>query len=66
MEDSLVYLDTYVLQQDMRIRIPKMILTNLNAARGVTRFDIYLDTCKQSIVLKKRDSSNDAKQEESK
>ena len=27
--DDKVYLDTYVLQQDMRIRLPKSILNNL-------------------------------------
>jgi len=31
MDDNLIYLDTYVLQQDMRIRMPKSILKNLNA-----------------------------------
>ncbi|GAB9261252.1 hypothetical protein CANFE03_09130 [Ligilactobacillus animalis] len=30
MGNELVYLDTYVLQQDMRIRLPKTILQNMN------------------------------------
>ena len=34
MEQDLIYLDTYVLQQDMRIRMPKCILTNMSAEKG--------------------------------
>ena len=30
MERDLIYLDTYVLQQDMRIRLPKSVLSNMN------------------------------------
>lgn len=30
MGNELVYLDTYILQQDMRIRLPKTILQNMN------------------------------------
>lgn len=30
MEEKCVYLDTYVLQQDMRVRMPKSVLSNLN------------------------------------
>lgn len=29
-DEELIYLDTYVLQQDMRIRLPKSVLANLN------------------------------------
>ena len=49
---GLIYLDTYVLQQDMRIRLPKSILNNLPAKRGTTKFAIYLDQEKEEIVLK--------------
>ena len=35
MNDALIYLDTYVLQQDMRVRMPKTILANLNLEKGV-------------------------------
>ena len=52
MEKNLLYLDTYVLQQDMRIRMPKSILTNLNAQKGITKFDFYLDTSTNELVLK--------------
>lgn len=33
MENNLMYLDTYVIQQDMRIRLHKSILTNLNVQK---------------------------------
>lgn len=28
-----IYLDTYVLQQDMRIRMPKSIISNMNVEK---------------------------------
>ena len=62
MDDKLVFLETYVLQQDMRIRMPKLILTNLNAEKGTTLFDIYLDKGNQTIVIKKHPSSDETKQ----
>ena len=52
MDDKCVYLDTYVLQQDMRIRLPKAILSNMNVERGTTKFDIYLDGNTQTLILK--------------
>ena len=52
MEKTLVYLDTYVIQQDMRIRLPKSILTNLNLQKGVSKFDFYLDAENRELVLK--------------
>ena len=51
-ESAIIYLDTYVLQQDMRIRLPKSILANLNAEKGVTKFDIYFDTQSKELILK--------------
>lgn len=52
MSDSCIYLDTYVLQQDMRVRLPKAILSNLNVIKGETLFDIYLDSKNNSIIFK--------------
>lgn len=52
MDSSIIYLDTYVLQQDMRIRMPKAILANLGAEKGVSKFDIYLDTKNKELILK--------------
>ena len=47
-----IYLDTYVLQQDMRIRMPKSIISNMNVDKGKTRVDIYLDLLNKAIVMK--------------
>jgi len=47
-----IYLDTYLLQQDMRIRMPKTIISNLNAEKGKTMFDIYLNPGEGAIILK--------------
>lgn len=43
MNDSYIYLDTYLMQQDMRVRMPKAILTNLAAEKAETKFDVYWD-----------------------
>ena len=47
-----IYLDTYVLQQDMRIRLPKSILNNLQVEKGTTKFSIYLDYEKKELILR--------------
>lgn len=52
MKNELIYLDTYVLQQDMRIRLPKSILANLNVEKGKSRFNIYFDKTNDALVLK--------------
>lgn len=52
MENTLIYLDTYILQRDMRIRMPKSILENLSVARGETMFSIYLNKKDNTLVLK--------------
>jgi len=52
MTDSCIYLDTYVLQQDMRVRMPKAILSNMNVEKGKTKFDIYLDSEDNSLVFR--------------
>ena len=48
----MVFLETYVLQQDMRIRLPKAILSNVRAEKGKTMFDIYFSAVENSIILK--------------
>ena len=55
-----IYLDTYALQQDMRIRLPKSILNNLPVEKGTTKFSIYLDQEKSELILR----IDDATQEE--
>ena len=53
MANDLVYLDTYVIQQDMRVRMPKSILENMQAEKGKTRLEIYYDKLNDCLVLKK-------------
>jgi hypothetical protein len=48
---SRIYLDEYVLQKDMRIRMPKEIVRNLNVKPGVSFFEIFLDSEKKEIIL---------------
>ena len=59
MKQDLIYLDTYVLQQDMRVRLPKSILSNLNLEKGVSKFDIYFDKDAKSLVLKVKSDSEE-------
>ncbi|MCI8427567.1 MAG: hypothetical protein HFJ03_08570 [Lachnospira sp.] len=59
MDNELIYLDTYVLQQDMRIRMPKSILENLNLEKGKSRLKIYYDQLNKSLVLKKEEKDRD-------
>ena len=49
---EMIYLDTYVLQQDMRVRLPKAILTNMDVEKGKTQFDIYLDSKNNSLLFR--------------
>lgn len=52
MNEDLIYLDTYVLQQDMRVRMPKTVLANMKIERGKTKFAIYLDKKENLLILK--------------
>lgn len=58
MGEDLIYLDTYILQQDMRVRMPKCIVENMNAEKGKTRFAIYYDKLHNSLVLKVSENEN--------
>ena len=49
---EMIYLDTYVLQQDMRVRLPKAILTNMDVEKGKTQFEIYLDSKNNSLIFR--------------
>lgn len=42
MNDDLVFLDSVLLQQDMRIRLPKSLLVNINGVPGKTRLEILI------------------------
>ena len=52
MTNAYIYLDTYILQQDMRIRLPKAILSNMEVEKGKTQFDIFLDVTNNTILMK--------------
>lgn len=52
MESKITYLNTYLLQQDMRIRLPKSVLTNMEAEKGVSKFDIFFDAKNKALILK--------------
>ena len=46
-----IYLDSYTLQADSRIRLPKSAIENLKAVPGKTRFNIYFSPENKSLVL---------------
>lgn len=52
MENSEVLLERNMLQKDLRIRLPKQILTNLDITVG-EELDIFIDTVKQQIIIRK-------------
>jgi len=56
MNDELIYLDSYVVQKDMRIRLPKSILTNMNVEKGKSMLDFYFDKNQNALVLKLSDN----------
>ena len=46
-----IYLDDYIIQKDMRVRMPKEIIKNMNVKPGESYFEVYFDPDKQEIVL---------------
>lgn len=40
-ENEIIYLDTYVLQKDMRIRLPKSILENMQVEKGILKLNSF-------------------------
>ena len=52
MDNNVIYLDTYVLQKDMRVRLPKSILENLKVVKGESLFDIFYDQTNGCLILK--------------
>ena len=57
MDKNEVLLDSYALQKDLRIRIPKQVLSNMPVTVG-TVFDIYLNPVTNEIVLRISDNAN--------
>lgn len=54
-------MDRHVLQQDMRIRLPKAVLLNMNVEKGKTMFDIFFDAEDKSLVLKVHENKGENK-----
>ena len=57
-DEELIYLDTYVLQKDMRIRMPKSILENLNLEKGKSKLKVYYDKINAQLILRVDESEN--------
>jgi hypothetical protein len=62
MDEDLIYLDTYVLQQDMRIRMPKSILENMEVEKGESRFKIYYDKLNSQLIMRVAEDKKEEKQ----
>ena len=58
MDKKLVFLDSVLLQQDMRIRLPKSVLVNIDGKGGETRFDGYFVAITKEIILRNSDNQN--------
>ena len=58
MDKKLVFLDPVLLQQDMRIRLPKSVLVNIDGKAGETRLDVYFDAITKEIILRNSDNQN--------
>ncbi len=47
-----IFLSTYLLHKDNRIRLPRAIENNLPVVPGKTHFDIYFDVKNRELILK--------------
>ena len=61
MNKDKIYLDTYIVQKDMRIRLPKEILKIFNLSKGISTLDIFVDSKNNQIVLKPAVSDKEVK-----
>ena len=52
MKSQLIYLDTYVLQKDMRIRMPKSIIENLGLIKGESKLRVFYAREEGCLILK--------------
>ena len=52
MSNHPIYLDTYTLQSDARIRLPKSAIENLHAEPGKTQFKIFYDPATSELILR--------------
>ena len=53
--DERIYLDTYLLQQDLRVCLLTSAIFNLGVEKGYTKFDIYLDSKEHCLIFKIHD-----------
>lgn len=60
MDLNLCCLGSYTLQNDMRIRLPKTLLSNLPIECGKTVLDVYVDKNENAIVLKINNDNKEA------
>lgn len=51
MKNDRTYLDSYTLQQDLLIRLPKSILTNLDVKKGMGKLNFFFDAANKAILL---------------
>ena len=47
-----MFLDSVLLQQDMRVRLPKSLLVNIDGKAGKTKLEIYFDANTREIILR--------------
>ena len=66
MDKKLVFLDSVLLQQDMRIRLPKSVLVNIDGKAGETRLDVYFDAITKEIILRNSDNPNNKESKKNK
>lgn len=55
MDTDLVFLDTVLLQRDMRVRLPKSLIVNIDGKPGQAHLDVYFDAITKNIVIKNGD-----------
>lgn len=51
MKNQLIHLSTNVLQKDMRVRLPKSIISNLDLRAGETKLKIFINKEDGTIIL---------------
>ena len=66
MDKKLAFLDSVLLQQDMRIRLPKSVLVNIDGKAGETRLDVYFDAITKEIILRNSDNQNNKESKKNK
>ena len=61
MDRELVFLDKVLIQQYMRVRLPKSLVVNIDGKPGQTHLDVYFDAITKNIVLKNGDIQGNGK-----